>query len=326
MMNKHEQLLRLLLDSEGSDISGEDISRQLNISRTAVWKHVNKLRKLGYEIDASPRLGYRLSRRPEWLQQEELAAAIDTRRFGQELRVLMTTASTQQVAMELAESGMAEGLTVLAEEQTGGRGRFGRKWFSPPGKGIWMSIILRPQQPLQYTSQLTLLTGVAVCRAIRQCTGVQAEIKWPNDLLVNGRKLCGILLESAVEDQRLRYCIAGIGIDVNMETDDYPEELKKLATSLRLESGKVINRTELIAAILSELESLYDLYAEQGFTPIASLWEALSASIGRRIRSVIRGETVEGTAMGLDTSGALLLRLDDGQVVPVFSGEIELKP
>lgn len=325
-MNKHEQLLRLLLDSEGSDISGEDISRQLDISRTAVWKHVNKLRKLGYEIDASPRLGYRLSRRPEWLQQGELATAIDTRRFGQELRVLMSTASTQQVAMELAESGMAEGLTVLAEEQTGGRGRFGRKWFSPPGKGIWMSIVLRPQQPLQYTSQLTLVTGVAVCRAIRQCTGVQAEIKWPNDLLVNGRKLCGILLESAVEDQRLRYCIAGIGIDVNLEAEDYPEELKGVATSLRLESGKVINRRELIAVILSELESLYDLYAEQGFTPIAALWEALSVSLGRRIRSVIRGETVEGTAMGLDTSGALLLRLDDGQVVPVFSGEIELKP
>ncbi|MDP4096618.1 biotin--[acetyl-CoA-carboxylase] ligase [Paenibacillus sp. P96] len=323
-MKKHEQLLNMLEAAGASHTSGEEISRMLNVSRTAVWKHVNKLRELGYVIEASPRLGYTLAAKPDKLSTDALSEAIRTDTFGRWLHLFETTVSTQEEAMRLAKQGAPEGSLVLAEEQTGGRGRQGRKFFSPSGKGIWMSVILRPQQPLQYMPQLTLLAGVAVCRAVRRVTDVEAVIKWPNDLLVDGRKICGILLESAVEDQRVRYCIAGIGIDVNLDADDYPEELKHVATSLKEAAGTPIDRTALIAAVMEELEDLYTLYRQEGFKPIGVSWEALSATVGRQVSVRDNGQAVEGTAEGLDASGALLVRRTDGSLVTVFSGDIQI--
>jgi BirA family biotin operon repressor/biotin-[acetyl-CoA-carboxylase] ligase len=323
-LKKHEQLLNRLEEAGASPVSGEEISRMLNVSRTAVWKHVNKLRELGYVIEASPRLGYTLAAKPDKLDADALSGAIRTKLFGRRLHLLDTTVSTQGDAMRLAEQGAPEGTLVVSEEQTGGRGRQGRKFFSPSGKGVWMSVILRPQQPLQYTSQLTLLAGVAVCRAVRRVASVEAFIKWPNDLLVDGRKVCGILLESAVEDQRIRYCIAGIGIDVNLDAGDYPEELRPIATSLKEAAGAAVDRTALIAAVMEELEGLYTLYGQEGFKPIGVLWEALSAIVGRRVSVRDNGQPVEGTAEGLDASGALLVRRSDGSLATIFSGDIQI--
>lgn len=296
----------------------------LNVSRTAVWKHVNKLRELGYVIEASPRLGYTLTAKPDKLNATALTRAMRTRMFGRHLHLLDTTVSTQENAMRLAERGAAEGTLVIAEEQTGGRGRQGRKFFSPSGQGIWMSVILRPQQPLQYTPQLTLLVGVAVCRAVRRITGVAAVIKWPNDLLIDGRKVCGILLESAVEDQRTRYCIAGIGIDVNLDATDYPVELQNIATSLKEATGAHVDRTALIAAVMEELENLYTLYGEEGFKSIGVMWEALSAIVGRRVSVKDNGQAIEGTVEGLDASGALLVRRSDGSLATLFAGDVQM--
>ncbi|RPK28567.1 biotin--[acetyl-CoA-carboxylase] ligase [Paenibacillus xylanexedens] len=324
-MTKHEDLLHMLLNAEGRFVSGEEISRNLSISRTAVWKHVNKLRDMGYEFEAVSRKGYRLVTKPDSIDATGLQLALDTTVFGRKAVLLTSTLSTQGDVLKLAEQGQAEGAVVIAEEQTGGRGRFGRQWFSPPGKGIWMSVLLRPDLTLQHTPQLTLLTGVAVCRAVRACSGADAGIKWPNDLLIDGRKVCGILLESTVEDHEVRYCIAGIGVDVNFDPEDYPEDLTTIATSLKMETGQSVDRTKLTAAILTELEQLYFLYQKEGFGVISALWEALSVSMNREITVTNPHGVIEGKAIGLDPSGALIVEKHDGEHTLIISGEISWK-
>ncbi|WFR60476.1 biotin--[acetyl-CoA-carboxylase] ligase [Paenibacillus amylolyticus] len=324
-MTKHEDLLHMLLNAEGRFVSGEEISRHLSISRTAVWKHVNKLRDMGYEFEAVSRKGYRLVTKPDSIDATALQLALDTTVFGRKAILLPSTLSTQGDVLKLAEEGQSEGAVVIAEEQTGGRGRFGRKWFSPPGKGIWMSVLLRPDLPLQHTPQLTLLTGVAVCRAVRACTGVDAGIKWPNDLLIDGRKVCGILLESTVEDHEVKYCIAGIGVDVNFDSEDYPEDLTTIATSLKMETGSPWIGPSSRLLILTELEQLYFLYQREGFGVISALWEALSISMNREIKVTNPHGVMEGKAIGLDPSGALLVEKHDGEHTLVISGEISWK-
>ncbi|QUL52847.1 biotin--[acetyl-CoA-carboxylase] ligase [Paenibacillus tritici] len=234
-------------------------------------------------------------------------------------------ASTQEEAKKLAEIGAPEGTTVMAEEQTGGRGRMGRKWHSPHGKGIWMSLVLRPELPLALTPQLTLLAGVAVCTAIREVTGVPAGIKWPNDLLAGGRKICGILLESSLREGGLHYCIAGIGIAANLTEADYPEELKGIGTSLLIEGGGIpVDRTRLAEAVLEELEYLYALYQERGFQPVKELWESMSVTLGRQVSVNTPQGRTEATAVGLDDNGGLLVRSGTGGITSVLSGEVEM--
>ncbi|MBY9081681.1 biotin--[acetyl-CoA-carboxylase] ligase [Paenibacillus sp. HN-1] len=244
--------------------------------------------------------------------------------WGGLLRRVDTVVSTQEAAKELAEQGAPEGTAVMAEEQTGGRGRLGRKWHSPKGKGIWMSAVLRPSIPLQLTPQLTLLAGAAVCAAIRRETGVDAGIKWPNDLLVNGRKLCGILLESCAWPSGLQYTIAGIGISANLTEEDYPEELREIGTSLLIESGQEIDREELARAVLKELETLYGVYLEQGLDPIAALWSEMSVTLGRRVMLRTPEGPQEGTALRLEEDGGLVVRRRDGETETLYAGEIAL--
>lgn len=318
----NSSLLQMFLSNPQEYISGEEISRKLSISRTAVWKQINKLRETGYEFDAVSRKGYRLVSKPSRLDPMTLAATLAPMKFGHRFHLLDVTTSTQELGHRHASEGAPEGTLIIAEEQTNGRGRMGRNWFSPPGKGVWMSLILRPDQSLSSASQLTLLTAVAVCRALRAVCGVDVGIKWPNDLLVKGRKVSGILLESVAEDERIRYCIAGIGIDVNLDLEDYPEDLRDIVTSLKCESGQTIDRVKLIGAVMKEFEKLYHLYREQGFTPIAELWEALSISLNRPV-SVQQGDrSIKGTAIGLAMSGALVIEDESGIKHPIFSGEI----
>lgn len=320
-----ETLLTILLENSNEFISGEEMSRRLSISRTAVWKQINKLRSLGYEFEAVSNKGYRILMKPDTLDKLTLTNALNTKIMGSNLEIMMSTVSTQEEARQRAELDAPEGTLIIAEEQTGGKGRMGRKWFSPSGKGIWMSLILRPQQALEYTSQLTLLTGVAVCRAIRKTTKLQVGIKWPNDILLNQRKISGILLESTIEDKVVRYCIAGIGISVNVDSDQYPEEIRDIATSLKIANGAPVDRTMLIAAVLEEFETLYSLYNEEGFVPIASLWEALSVTINHEVVINTAQGRREGIAVGLDPSGALLVDIGMGNVVKVISGDVVLK-
>ncbi|MGO4183076.1 biotin--[acetyl-CoA-carboxylase] ligase [Paenibacillus sp. MCAF9] len=317
-----ELLLQLFVDKPGEYVSGENISQELGVSRTAIWKHIRKLEAAGYQFEASRRLGYRLLSIPDMLSVEKLENQLQGNIFGQHIHYFETVESTQNLARAAAEEGALEGTLFVAEQQVKGRGRMGRGWISPRGKGIWMSMVLRPSVPIHFAPQLTLLTAVALCRSLKRLTGLPIGIKWPNDLLIEGKKISGILLESAAEDERLRYVIAGIGISVNLEEADYPVELLEKATSLRISGQQKWSREEVIADFLKEWEQLYFLYQEQGFSPIVTLWEALSVSLGKTVRlTTPQGELV-GIPIGLEESGAIRIQLEDGSIKPVFSAEM----
>ncbi|KQO17359.1 biotin--[acetyl-CoA-carboxylase] ligase [Paenibacillus sp. Leaf72] len=318
----HENLLRLFADRDGEYVSGEHISRELKVSRTAVWKQIRKLESQGFEFEASRRLGYRLLSMPDKLDMAALLTNLKTKKFGQKLQVLESVESTQNIAQALAEGGAEEGMLVVAEQQLSGRGRMGRGWISPLGKGIWMSMVMRPTVPIYFAPQLTLLTAVALCRSLKRLTKLDIGIKWPNDLLINGKKISGILLESAAEDERLRYVIAGIGISVNLQQADYPEELLEKATSLRMASGEKQIREAIIADFLLEWEQLYELYQSEGFAPIVTLWESLSVSLHKPATLLTPQGVVEGTPRGLDASGALIVEKLDGSQALIFSAEM----
>ncbi|CAH8771421.1 biotin--[acetyl-CoA-carboxylase] ligase [Paenibacillus dendritiformis] len=318
----NQKLLDWFREHPDQYISGEELSRRLQITRTAVWKQINVLRAKGYAFDAVPKLGYRLVTQPTRLDEAALLSKLAPGTFGNRLRILEKTESTQNEAAAWAKEGVPEGAVVLAEEQTGGRGRQGHVWHSPAGKGVWMSIILRPRIPLPYTPHLTLLGAVAMFRAMKKLTSAPLGIKWPNDILADGKKVAGILLESAAEDERLLYVIAGIGISVNLDSADFPEELQERATSLKIVTGQEVDRASLVAACLQELEQLYRLYEEEGFAPIRTLWEAQSITLGRQMTIDTPQGPLQGVAVGLDQSGALLLKDKTGTVQKVFSGDV----
>ncbi|NEW06042.1 biotin--[acetyl-CoA-carboxylase] ligase [Paenibacillus sp. SYP-B3998] len=321
----NERILALFEQNPNAYVSGEEISRSLNVSRTAIWKHIAALREAGYTFEAAPRKGYRLLAKPDKWNVTKLLAGLQTKVLGKKLHIYGEVDSTQTIAHALVASGAPEGTLVLAESQTSGRGRMGRKWHSPRGKGIWMSLVLTPQIPVFFMPQLTLLSAVALCRSIQKVVKVNIGIKWPNDLLIDGKKVSGILLESSGEDERLKYVIAGIGISANLKVEDYPEELRSLATSLAIASGTVIPRETLVQAFLLEFEELYALYLDKGFAPIRLLWEALSVTLHRPIRTHTHSGVVEGIAESLDDSGALTVVTSAGEKVKIYSGDIELK-
>lgn len=320
-----ERIIQLMQESQGGFVSGEQLSKALGCSRTAVWKHIDALREDGYAFEAVPKRGYRLLRAPDRLNIERLQELLRTRMLGRSAHLFDTLDSTQTMAHKLVAEGAAEGTLVIAERQTAGRGRMGRQWHSPKGTGVYMSLVLKPRVPLHFTPQLTLLAAVALCRGIKRLIDIPVGIKWPNDLLVRGKKISGILLESSAEDERLRYVIAGMGIGVNLLPDDYPPELRNVATSLAIEAGRPIEREPLIAAVLEEFEELYALYHEQGFAPIRLMWEAYSASLHRPVRVNTHQGAVDGVAEALDDTGGLMVRLPDGQRLRIYSGEVELR-
>jgi BirA family biotin operon repressor/biotin-[acetyl-CoA-carboxylase] ligase len=320
----NERILQYFLEHENEYVSGEQLSELLQCSRTAVWKHIEGLRKQGYLFSAVPRKGYKLLSKPEVLNAAKLMTGMETKTFGRVLRIYDEVDSTQNIAHGLVRQGEAEGTLVLAEQQNAGRGRMGRNWFSPKGKGIWMSLILKPTIAMQFTPQLTLLAAVALCRAIQAYVPHQVGIKWPNDLLIRGRKVSGILLESSAEDERLNYVIVGMGISANLTAEDYPEELRLKATSLLLEIGQPVDREQLICDILLQLEKLMELYIQQGFAPIRTLWEALTISLHKPIRIQTSKGWIEGIADSIDEMGALMITQLDGQSLKLYSGDIEL--
>lgn len=315
-------LLALLQAEPGVHVSGEEISRKLGVSRTAVWKQIRKLEAEGYAIEAVPRLGYRLVGRPDKLSLPELLTKLETRQFGRQLKLLDEVDSTQNVVRKLAEEGAPQGTLVIAERQTQGRGRMGRSWLSPAGKGIWMSLLLRPQLPLALTPQLTLLAAVALSRAIERIVPLEIGIKWPNDLFVEGKKISGILLESAAEDDRLKFVVVGLGISANLDAEDYPEALLDKAASLKMLSGRKVDRPALIAAVMLEFERLFDLYREEGFAPVRSLWESRSITLHKPAVLHSPEGPIEGVPESLDELGGLRVRLADGSAKTVYSAAV----
>lgn len=319
-----QHLLQMFMEKEGEFISGQQISDELNCSRTAIWKHISELRKEGYVIDAVQRKGYRIVTAPDRVTEHEISARLHTKKLGRNIHYSESVKSTQEIAQKLSHEKCEEGTLVVADEQTGGRGRLGRAWQSPKGTGIWMSLILRPDLPLQKAPQLTLLAAVSVTKAIYKVTGLHAEIKWPNDILLKGKKTVGILTELQAEADRIHAVIIGIGLNVNVTHEDFNEDVKKIATSLKIESEKETKRAELIAAILEEMETLYEEYLSNGFGLIKLLWEGYANSIGRRIRVRTMNTQLEGIATGITDEGVLLLEDDEGKVHSIYSADIEI--
>ncbi|HWO95496.1 MAG TPA: biotin--[acetyl-CoA-carboxylase] ligase [Bacillus sp. (in: firmicutes)] len=317
-------LLEMFTNSEDEYVSGQKISDMLGCSRTAVWKHIEELRKEGYELEAVRKKGYRIVQKPNKVSENELRLGLQTERIGQFIHYEETVDSTQKIAHRLAQEGAVEGTVVVAEEQTAGRGRLDRSWYSPKHTGVWMSIILRPSLPPQRAPQLTLMAAVAVVQAIQEVTTISPDIKWPNDILINGKKAVGILTEMQADSDRIHSVIIGLGINVNQQKEHFAPAIQDIATSLKLESGKDINRALLMQTIFLKLEQLYDEYLTNGFKLIKLLWETHAVSIGRNIIARTLMGTIEGVAKGITDDGVLLLEDAHGHIHQIYSADIEL--
>jgi BirA family transcriptional regulator, biotin operon repressor / biotin---[acetyl-CoA-carboxylase] ligase len=317
-------LSALRADPDG--VSGAQLAEQLKISRAAVWARIEELRQLDYDIEAGPHFGYRLVSSPDALHADDLLARLGkTKVIGRDIRVFEQTTSTNDVVEKLARDGVKEGVVVFAESQTKGRGRLGRKWVSPAHKGLWFSILLRPDLRPQETTQLTVASATALCRAIQSETGLKPEIKWPNDILIGGKKVAGILTELSAEVDRVKHIILGIGVDVNLGANEFPAELKKCATSLKIETGKTTSRAELAVAILRELDFDYARICGGKFPTVADEWESGCATIGKNVTVHIGDRKIRGCAESLDDDGALLLRTEHGHLERITGGGVTLE-
>jgi BirA family biotin operon repressor/biotin-[acetyl-CoA-carboxylase] ligase len=289
-----------------------------------VWKRINRLKALGYGIEGSPRRGYRLLAIPDKLLPEEICQGLHTRFLKGPVHHFETLASTNDLAKELGARGAPQGTLVVAEAQTRGRGRLGRHWDSPAVAGLYVSLLLRPPLPPGELPQITLTTAVAVVRALRRATGLTPGIKWPNDLLLNGRKMGGILTEMESESDQIRHLVVGLGLNVN--NIRFPAELKTTATSLALEAGRPFSRLEILKAWLEEFEDLYDRFLARQFPAILAEWQTYAVTLGQEVR--VRQGAVEicGKALKVAADGALLVQTLTGEIVKVTSGEIVPAP
>lgn len=312
-----DQIVHYLRKAQGY-LSGEEISGQLNISRSAIWKYIQELRREGYDIIAVPHLGYRLAASPDKLLPQEVQYDLGTRVLGKRVIFYETIGSTMDAAFRLGIEGAPEGTVICADGQTQGKGRLGRTWSSPKGKGIYISVILRPPLPPADVAQLTLMSAVAVCEAVKEMTGIAAKIKWPNDLLAGDRKFAGILTELSAEMDRVRFVVAGIGINVSAPLSALPAH----ATSLKNETKMKISRVELAQEILRRLEHWYDILKTEGFSSVLDQWKILSSTLGRHVRVVDQSGDVEGVAVDLDEYGSLLIRKDSGVTVRRSTGDV----
>jgi BirA family biotin operon repressor/biotin-[acetyl-CoA-carboxylase] ligase len=301
-------------------VSGEELSKTLNVSRAAVWKCIEELRADGYEIAAVSRNGYRLTSSPDKLLAEEVQFGLGTKKFGCEVQHFDSVGSTMDEAFRLGMEGAAEGTVVVAETQTKGRGRMGRAWASSKGKGIYFSIVLRPTCSAADAARLTLVAAVAVSEATEKVTGLQPRIKWPNDLLLNDKKVCGILTELRAEVDRAQFVIVGFGLNVN----NTAAQLLPEAISLREVKGDAVSRVALLQEILRSFEARYLAIAREGYGPAFKEWRLRSATLGRRVRFVERQKTLEGIAVDLAEDGGLVVEFPTGELVKRMAGDILL--
>lgn len=320
-----KKLLDAFAESKGEYISGQALAEKIGCSRTAVWKHIESLRKDGFEVEAVPRKGYRMVKMPDGLTESEISFGLKTKFIGQKIVYKETVDSTQTIAKRLGMENAPEGTVAIAEEQVHGKGRIDRQWHSPKYTGIWMSILLRPEIPIPKAPQLTLLTAVAIVEAVAEATGLKPEIKWPNDLLLNGKKFTGILTELQAESDRIHSVIIGIGINVNQKKEDFPPDIAERATSLMIEKGEKINRAKLIRMIFHRLEELYELYLKKGFGPIKVLWEKYAISIGKMITARTLSGSIDGKAIGITDDGVLMLEDANGTIHHIYSADIAVK-
>ena len=315
------EILEYFRKANGNYVSGEQISRDLNVSRTAIWKHINILKSRGYIFESSTRKGYRLIYAPNLLTPLEIASVLHTETLGKKVVYFESTPSTNEEAKKIAREGAEEGTIVVAEEQTTGRGRLTRHFYSPFAKGIWFSVIFRPTFFPMEASKSTLLAAVGVCRGIRRLGLADAGIKWPNDILYHGKKLVGMLCEMSASMEKIDYIIMGIGINTGMKEKEFPEDFRGHATSF-LNEGVNVSRRDLLAAVL---EAEYKLAQTEGFGRVLDDWRKLSVTLGEEVRVIFGNDNYTGKAVDIDDDGCLLV--DTGREVRrVMAGDVSIRP
>jgi BirA family transcriptional regulator, biotin operon repressor / biotin---[acetyl-CoA-carboxylase] ligase len=318
--NKIREKILEFLRRKNEYISGDQISQHLKISRQALWQHINDLRDSGYDIAAVPHLGYRLGSLPDRMFPFEVEEKLNTKFIGHKIHYLERCSTTMDIAMQLACDDPAEGTLVLAEAQTKGRGRLGRHWVSTKYKGIYFTLILKPEVSPGQSSVLTFLAAVSVCEAVKMVTGITASIKWPNDILINNKKFGGILTEIEAEPARVHFVFLGIGLNVNNEAG----ELLKGAISLKAAAGteQKFNRIELLQEILRRIEDNYVLLKKNGGSVVLDKWKKLNSTLGKMVKVFSPKDHVQGLAVDIATDGGLLVRRDSGKIQKFMSGDV----
>ncbi|MGB2600858.1 MAG: biotin--[acetyl-CoA-carboxylase] ligase [Candidatus Omnitrophota bacterium] len=300
-------------------ISGEDISDTLGFSRASVWKYIKKLRDEGYLIEAVPHLGYKLVSAPDKMYGYDISCGLKARKFGKKaVYYYDSISSTNNRAYELAEAGEPEGTVVIAESQTHGKGRIGRKWVSPKGTGIYMSLIVRPDVETDEIPTITLIAAAGIISALKKSCGLDAKMKWPNDVLVNDKKLCGILTEIKAQPDQVEFLVLGIGINVNTPASKLPPE----GTSVKIECGRSMDRLELTRSVLTEFESDYLKFNKEGFAALRKECMDCSATLGKKVNVMEHHRSTKGMAIDIDEKGALIIKTDSGQKKRIFSGDV----
>ena len=325
-----EKILRILRETEGY-VSGQELCERLGVSRTAVWKVIGQLKDEGYGIEGVKNRGYRISFVPDVMTEAEIGSRLDTRVMGRCCICYEETDSTNTRAKRLADEGKPHGTLICAEAQTGGKGRRGRSWSSPPGEAVYMSLLLKPAINPVHTSMLTLVMGLAAAKACNEVleSSLKEEapkvlVKWPNDLVIEGRKLAGILTELSTEVDYINHIVTGIGINVN--TKKFPEEIAATANSMYIATGRTFSRAELAACCMKYFEAYYDTFLQtEDLSALKEEYESLLVNKGRQVQVLEPGHTYTGTALGIQESGELLVEREDGQITAVYAGEVSVR-
>ena len=318
-----DKILQVLREADDF-ISGQEICNRFSVSRTAVWKAIKQLRDEGYSIEAVNNKGYRLEETPDVISAQELGSLLHTQWFGKEILYFDSIDSTNNELKRQAEKGVKHGLLAVAEEQTAGRGRRGHAWVSPPGTGIWFSFLLKPEISPDKASMLTIVAAMAVSGAIREVTGLDAQIKWPNDIVVNGKKICGILTEMGTNGVKINYVLIGVGINVNLK--EFPEEMQDKATSLILEGGHEYDRNHVIAQVMKYFEINYEKFIQTcDFTHLLDDYHRILANLNQPVRVIDGDRSFEGICRGIDEKGELLVERQNKEVVKVSAGEVSVR-
>ncbi|MFD1018464.1 biotin--[acetyl-CoA-carboxylase] ligase [Thalassobacillus hwangdonensis] len=323
MASTRMKLINLLENNRAEYISGQELSNQLDISRTAVWKHMKQLELDGYQIEAAPRKGYRIISNPDKVSQNTLQWGLETKWMGKHLHHYDQVNSTQDIGHELAKEGAPHGTVIVADEQLKGKGRKARSWHSKKGEGIWMSIILRPDLAPVQAPQITLLAATVLAQVLAVEGDVEPQIKWPNDLLIDHKKVSGILTEMQAEQDHIQYIVIGIGMNVNQDGSKFPDDIRYKASSLKESTGHAWDITKLIQKILKKFEHTYEVFLKEGFKPIKLTWEHYGYRIDETVTISTMKKKWKATLVGIEADGALQIRNEDGSHEKLYSAEIE---
>lgn len=317
------EILKMLRESDGY-VSGQQLCEKLGVSRTAVWKAVNRLKEEGYQVEAVRNRGYHIIDSPDVMTRQELSSLIKTAWAGQRVYYYDRIDSTNTCIKRLGEEGAPHGTLVAADQQSAGRGRRGSVWESPPGGSIYMSLLLRPDISPAKAPMLTLVMALAVAAGLKECTGLEVQIKWPNDIVLKGKKLAGILTEMSTEIDCINYVVIGTGINVNVKS--LPKELSNKATSLFAETGQKVKRSKIIAAVMSHFEACCNIFEKtRSMKELKEQYNSLLVNCSREVRVLGEKTQYDGVALGINEQGELLVRRKDGTVEAVFAGEVSVR-